>query len=138
MLNFVRRRTSRVRPDRPKVEMDIREPLAPDAAWWLLFREGVPPLVIERALRASLSVSRRAWRRSGVRIPIEIKQPQLTLDRRVDSVTAQRVEVSLVFQLMLGTLAGAEYLQASGVAECIATRVLGSQIRRASLPLIDT
>ena len=136
MLNFVRRRTSRVRPDRPKAEMDIREPLAPDAAWWLLFREGVPPLVIERALRASLSVSRRAWRRSGVRIPI--KQPQLTLDRRVDSVTAQRVEVSLVFQLMLGTLAGVEYLQASGVAEGIATRVLGSQIRRASLPLIDT
>ena len=138
MLNFVRRRTTQIEPNRLNAAMDIREPLAPDAAWSLLFGEGLPPLVIERALRASLSVSRRARRRSGVRIPMEIKQPQLTLERRVDSVTAQRVEVSLVFQLMLGTLAGAEYLQASGVAEGIATRVLGSQIRRASLPLIDT
>lgn len=135
MQNFVCRRTHRAGASRT-AESAQREALAPDAAYWLLIREALPQSLLGRAMRTSLSVARRARRRSTAPLTVHVEALPLLPERRVDGMTAQRVEVSLIFQLMLGTSAGAEYLLASGVAASVALRVLGSQDRRPSLPLV--
>ena len=50
--------------------------------------------------------------------------PRLRIISRTDNLTAQRIDVSLILQAMLGTLAAAEYLAAQGVALEVTMRVL--------------
>jgi hypothetical protein len=51
---------------------------------------------------------------------------QLKLDRRgrSDALTAQTIDVAIIFQEMLGTAAAAEYLRGNGVPLSVALRVL--------------
>lgn len=45
---------------------------------------------------------------------------------RTDLLTAQRVEVALVFRLMLGSEEAEHYLRRAGVPECVIARVLAA------------
>jgi hypothetical protein len=51
---------------------------------------------------------------------------QLKLDRRrrSEALTAQTIDVAIIFQEMLGTAVAAKYLQANGVPLSVALRVL--------------
>lgn len=50
--------------------------------------------------------------------------PARAASRRTDELTAQRIEVALVYQQMLGTADAAAYLAALGVPETVVRRVL--------------
>jgi DNA-binding response OmpR family regulator len=52
--------------------------------------------------------------------------------RRTDELTAQRIEVALVYQQMLGTADAQDYLSSLGVPEPVARRVLLSDATRVS------
>jgi CheY-like chemotaxis protein len=52
--------------------------------------------------------------------------------RRTDELTAQRIEVALVYQQMLGTVDAQDYLSSLGVPESVARRVLQSDATRVS------
>jgi hypothetical protein len=50
--------------------------------------------------------------------------------RRSDRLTAQRVEVAMVFQKMLGDADALEYLMNCGMSEALVARILGQTSRR--------
>ncbi|MDL2356765.1 MAG: hypothetical protein QFF03_16060 [Pseudomonadota bacterium] len=50
--------------------------------------------------------------------------PSLRVAGRPDLLTAQRIEVSIILQAMLGTSAAAEYLESNAIDQALAHRVL--------------
>jgi hypothetical protein len=50
--------------------------------------------------------------------------------RRLDRVTAGRVEVAIIFKEMLGRDDAAVYLSGNGVPQCVVDRVLAGKARR--------
>lgn len=44
--------------------------------------------------------------------------------RRTDALTAQKIDVAIIFQDMLGTLVAAQYLHENGISLSVALRVL--------------
>jgi hypothetical protein len=54
----------------------------------------------------------------------------LRLTARPDLLTAQRIEVAIILQAMLGTPAAAEYLENNGVDPMVSLRVLFQPQRR--------
>ena len=61
---------------------------------------------------------------------------QLKLDhpRRIDALTAQKIDVAIIFQEMLGTAVAAKYLHTNGVSLSVALRVLVCERRKEPSP----
>ena len=120
--------------------MRIHGALGSDRAYWMLIREGVPASVIQRVLRGNGTILRQPRGNGAGRTPLLIGRysASLAADRRHDRLTAQRVEVGLVFQHMLGTEAAAHYLRDARVPVWLTARVLGSARRRPSEQLMPT
>ncbi|MGK5058973.1 hypothetical protein ACQ4WY_18775 [Janthinobacterium sp. LB2P49] len=57
-----------------------------------------------------------------------------TSHTRSDILTAQKIDVGIIFQAMLGTISAAEYLRRSGVPLEIALRVLTISHRKIPTP----
>ncbi|MGK5055286.1 hypothetical protein [Janthinobacterium sp. RB2P8] len=53
-----------------------------------------------------------------------LAQEQLDRRRRIDALTAQKIDVAIIFQEMLGTAVAAKYLRTNGVPLSVALRVL--------------
>lgn len=114
----------------------INKVLGSDRAYWILIRERVPAEVIERILKGQEGRVRRKDRRYATRRETIAGAELLPTDARTDTLTSQRIEVALVFQLMLSTNEAAEYLRNAGVPIWISARVLGSKKRRPSPGLV--
>lgn len=109
-----------------------------DRAYWMLMREKVPVQVIERVLNARAGRVRHKDRRYATRREtILTPEPGLpAVEKRIDHLTFQHVEVGLVFHSMLGIDAANEYLRGAGIPAWVSARVLTSAKRRPSLALI--
>jgi hypothetical protein len=105
-----------------------------DRAYWILIRQGVPAAVVERVLKGAPRERRHKTKRYAT--ARDAGDAATPADSRADTLNAQRVEVALVFQSMLGTAAAAEYLRNAGVPVWISARVLGTNRRRPSVPLV--
>lgn len=53
-----------------------------------------------------------------------LAQEELDRRRRIDALTAQKIDVAIIFQEMLGTAVAAKYLRTNGVPLSVALRVL--------------
>lgn len=65
----------------------------------------------------------------GGMVQVELGHP-----RRIDALTAQKIDVAIIFQEMLGTAVAAKYLQTNGVALAVALRVLVHARRKEPSP----
>ncbi|WP_070218501.1 hypothetical protein OX462_12570 [Janthinobacterium sp. SUN098] len=54
--------------------------------------------------------------------------------RRIDALTAQKIDVAIIFQEMLGTAVAAKYLHTNGVPLSVALRVLVCERRKDPSP----
>lgn len=63
-----------------------------------------------------------------------VDQEGSTSHTRNDILTAQKIDVGIIFQAMLGTISAAEYLRRSGVPLEIALRVLTISHRKIPTP----
>ncbi|TFW20388.1 hypothetical protein E4L96_10480 [Massilia arenosa] len=118
--------------------MHINKVMDSDRAYWLLIREQVPQAVIERVLRGAPGQVRKKDRRHATR-QATIQEPAPMAgyaERRSDHLTAQRVEVGLVFESMLGEDSAREYFLSSGVPVWVAQRVLATRRKRPSPALV--
>lgn len=55
---------------------------------------------------------------------IGLVQDEVERRKRIDVMTAQKIDVAIIFQEMLGTLVAAKYLHEHGVPLSVALRVL--------------
>lgn len=135
---IVCRRSNYVHAAYVEAAIKINTMFGSDRAYWILIREGVQASVIERVLQGSTERLRRKRSRFSAALCADPgRDPgQQEPRQRIDLLTAQRVEVALVFQSMLGTEPAAEYLRNAGVPVWITARVLGSNRRRPSEPLV--
>ncbi|TSD72511.1 hypothetical protein FFI39_016880 [Janthinobacterium sp. KBS0711] len=59
-----------------------------------------------------------------------LAQVALDYPRRIDALTAQKIDVAIIFQEMLGTAVAAKYLHTNGVPLSVALRVLVCERRK--------
>jgi hypothetical protein len=137
---FCCRRTNYVHASYVSAAVRIHRAMGSDRAYWMLIREGVAASVIQRVLRADDNALRQPNREPSGRMPLLVGRHHAALvgNRRADGLMARRVDVGLVFQLMLGTEAAAQYLRDARVPAWIAARVLGSALRRPSGEPVST
>jgi len=116
----------------------INKVLGSDRAYWILIQERVPADVIARILSGEEGRVRHKDRRYATRrATINGPEPSVSRsDLRVDHLTSQRVDVALVFELMLGMEAAAEYLRSAAVPVWVTERILSSTRRRASPEIV--
>ena len=53
-----------------------------------------------------------------------LAQDEVERRKRIDALTAQKIDVAIIFQDMLGTAVAAEYLHENGIPLSVALRVL--------------
>ena len=63
-----------------------------------------------------------------------LAQEELERRKRIDALTAQKIDVAIIFQDMLGTAVAAEYLHENGVPLSVALRVLIHSRRKEPSP----
>lgn len=87
---------------------------------------------MDKKLKAAMGdLNRKLQRPADVRTPLLlVAGHRFHHGVRCDVVTAQRVEVGLIFQAMLGSADALDYMLKNGVPQAVAQRVLSQPLRR--------